>query len=159
MAGSRFGKSVGRVSLFRAFCCSVLSIMIFLQISRRVFAMCRAGVSHLNTWHIWFLVSLSLATYAKSLENKNAIKSLRTDFTSNLVHGLAFQTPKFYIASYGKMKQEPVKLSSNCDVKSDLRIGTDRFKQILQSQIRLLLKEQSDQGLHYLLFHLHLLDA
>ena len=32
-------------------------------------------------------------------------------------------------------------------------------EQTMQTQIRLLLEEQSDQGLHYLLFYLHLLDA
>ena len=32
---------------------------------------------------------------------------------------------------------------------------TDRFGQTLQIQIRLLLEEQSDLGLHCLLFHLH----
>ena len=31
-------------------------------------------------------------------------------------------------------------------------------EQIVQTQIRQLLEEQSDQGLHCLLFHLHLLD-
>ena len=31
--------------------------------------------------------------------------------------------------------------------------------QIVQTQIRLLLEEQSDQGLHCLLFHLHLLET
>ena len=35
---------------------------------------------------------------------------------------------------------------------------TDRSGQTVQTQIRLLLEEQSDQGLHCLLFHLHLLD-
>ena len=35
---------------------------------------------------------------------------------------------------------------------------TDRSWQTVQTQIRLLLEEQSDQGLHCLLFHLHLLD-
>ena len=35
---------------------------------------------------------------------------------------------------------------------------TDRSGQIVQTQIRLLLEEQSDQGLHCLLFHLHLFD-
>ena len=48
---------------------------------------------------------------------------LRPDFTSNLVHGLAFGTPTFYIAPYGKIKHELVNLSSNCDVKSSLRLG------------------------------------
>ena len=33
------------------------------------------------------------------------------------------------------------------------------FGQTVQTQIRLVLKEQSDQGLHYLPLHLHLLDA
>ena len=35
---------------------------------------------------------------------------------------------------------------------------TDRSGQTVQTQIRLLLQEQSDQGLHCLLFHLHLFD-
>ena len=35
---------------------------------------------------------------------------------------------------------------------------TDRFGQIVQTQIRLLLEEQSDQGLHCLQFHLHLFE-
>ena len=38
-------------------------------------------------------------------------------------------------------------------------IGTDRSDKTVHTQIRLLLKEQSDQGLHCLLFSLHLLDA
>ena len=33
---------------------------------------------------------------------------------------------------------------------------TDGFGQTVQTQIRLLQEEQSDQGLHCLLFHLHL---
>ena len=52
------------------------------------------------------------------------ISYLRPDFTSKLVHVLAFGTPKFYIAPYDKIKHELVKLSSNCDVKSGLREGT-----------------------------------
>ena len=36
-----------------------------------------------------------------------------------------------------------------------LNFRTDRSGQIVQTQIRLLLEEQSDQGLHCLLFHLH----
>ena len=46
---------------------------------------------------------------------------LRPDFTSKLVHVLAFGTPKFYIAPYDKIKHKLVNLSSNCDVKSDLK--------------------------------------
>ena len=36
-----------------------------------------------------------------------------------------------------------------------LSFRTDMLKQTVQTQIRLLLEEQSDQGLHCLLFHLH----
>ena len=37
-----------------------------------------------------------------------------------------------------------------------LSFGTDGFGQTVQTQIRLLLEEQSDQGLHCLLFQMHL---
>ena len=40
-----------------------------------------------------------------------------------------------------------------------LSFRTDRSGQRVQTQIRLLLEEQSDQGLHCLLFRLHLLDT
>ena len=39
-----------------------------------------------------------------------------------------------------------------------LNFQTDRSGQTVQTQIRLLLEEQSDQGLHCLLFHLHVFD-
>ena len=39
-----------------------------------------------------------------------------------------------------------------------LSFRTDRSGQTVQTQIRLLLEEQSDQGLHCLLFHLHVFD-
>ena len=40
-----------------------------------------------------------------------------------------------------------------------LSFRTGRTGQTVQTQIRLLLQEQSDQGLHCLQFHLHLLEA
>ena len=40
-----------------------------------------------------------------------------------------------------------------------LCIGTDRSQQTVQTKIKLLLQKQSDQGLHCLPFHQHLLDA
>ena len=40
-----------------------------------------------------------------------------------------------------------------------LSFRTDRSRQTVQTQLRLLLEEQSDQGLHCLQFLLHLLDA
>ena len=39
-----------------------------------------------------------------------------------------------------------------------LSFRTDRSEQTVQTQTRLLLEEQSDQGLHRLLFNLHLFD-
>ena len=39
-----------------------------------------------------------------------------------------------------------------------LSFRTDRSGQTVQTQIRLLLEEQSDQGLHWLLFHLYHFD-
>ena len=39
-----------------------------------------------------------------------------------------------------------------------LNFRTDRSGQTLQTQVRLLLEEQSDQGLHCLLFQLHVFD-
>ena len=39
-----------------------------------------------------------------------------------------------------------------------LSFRTDRAGQTVQTQIRLLLEEQSDQGLHCLLLQLHLFD-
>ena len=47
---------------------------------------------------------------------------LRPNFTSLLVHGLAFGKPKFYIAPYDKINHRLVNLSNNCYVKSDLRV-------------------------------------
>ena len=55
--------------------------------------------------------------------NKYNFITLRPDFTSKIVHVLAFGTPKFYIAPYDKIKHELVNLSSNCDVKSGLRLS------------------------------------
>ena len=40
-----------------------------------------------------------------------------------------------------------------------LSFRTDMPGQTVQTQIRLLQEEQSDQGLHYLPFHLHRLDS
>ena len=60
------------------------------------------------------------------------------DFTSRLVHVLAFGTPKFYIAPYDKIKHELVNLSSNCDVKSGLSPSINLNSSLgLQTRIRL----------------------
>ena len=44
------------------------------------------------------------------------------------------------------------------DYRNDPKFSTDRSGKTVQTQIRLLLEEQSDQGLHCLLFNLHLFD-
>ena len=46
---------------------------------------------------------------------------------SNLVHGLAFGTPKFYIAPYGKINYRLFNMSSNCDLKSGLGLDVLEF--------------------------------
>ena len=56
--------------------------------------------------------------------------TLRPDFTSNLVHGLAFGTPNFYIALYGKINHRLVNMSYNCGVKSDLRVSGVELKYV-----------------------------
>ena len=57
-----------------------------------------------------------------------------------------------------KQGKNILKLSLNMHTVMTLSFRTDRSGQTVQTQIRLLLEEQSDQGLHYLLFHLHLFD-
>ena len=47
---------------------------------------------------------------------------LRPDFTSKIIHVLAFGIPKFYIAPYDKINHGLVNLSCNCDVKSGLSL-------------------------------------
>ena len=64
--------------------------------------------------------------------NIHTTLALRPDFTSKLVHVLAFATPKFYIAPYDKLKHELVNLSSNCDVKSGLRLKREVYLKAYQ---------------------------
>ena len=59
---------------------------------------------------------------------------------------------------YGKKSKEIWHLK-NWRTIMILSFGTDRPRKTVQTQIRLLLEDQSDQGLHCLQFHLHLLDA
>ena len=58
--------------------------------------------------------------------------SLRPDFTSKLVHRLAFGTPKFYIAPYDKINHRLVNLSCNCDVKSGLNWSSTLSSKIVE---------------------------
>ena len=59
-------------------------------------------------------------------------------------------------------KDKIFQLSSNmhliCNTVMILGFRTNKSEQTMQTQIRLLLEEQSDQGLHCLLFNLHLFD-
>ena len=52
------------------------------------------------------------------------VQTLRPDFTSQLVYGLALGTPKLYNTPYGKINHGLVNLSYNCDAKSGLNTGT-----------------------------------
>ena len=61
---------------------------------------------------------------------------LRPDFTSKLVHVLAFGTPKFYIAPYDKIKHKLDNLSSTCDVKSGLRHFILKFGMFFPKTLR-----------------------
>ena len=64
---------------------------------------------------------LFLQTYSFSFQYcVKYFRCLRPDFSSNLVHGLAFGTPKLYIAPCGKTNHELISLSYYCDVKSGL---------------------------------------
>ena len=54
--------------------------------------------------------------------------TLRPDFMSKFVHVLAFGTLKFYIAPYDKIIHELVNLSSNCNVKSGLKVGKQELR-------------------------------
>ena len=56
---------------------------------------------------------------------------LRPDFMSKLVHGLAFRTPKFYIAPYDEINHALVNLSYNYDMKSGLREISPKSRSIL----------------------------
>ena len=76
----------------------------------------KGSCSH-NQWELFKLV----VWFHKTCMDIIIGTSFRPDFTSKLVHVLAFGKPKFYIAPYDKIKHELVNLSSNCDMKSGLR--------------------------------------
>ena len=70
---------------------------------------------------LFFMLSvLSVCRNCQFLSQNLELAILRPDFTSKLVHGLAFGTLKIYIAPYGKINHRLVNLSYNCDVKSGL---------------------------------------
>ena len=68
--------------------------------------------------------------------------------------------PKIATHKVGKALLLPphVMLVKNVPAVIILSFRTDRSGQTVQTQIRLLLEEQSDKGLHCLLFYLHLFD-
>ena len=63
------------------------------------------------------------------------------------------------IHTYGTRIRRGLGLSLPSPTIMILSFRTDRSGQTVQTQIRLLLEEQSDQGLHCLPFRLHLLDS
>ena len=64
-----------------------------------------------------------------------------------------------FFSSFGCVNFCQVFWFSSVSTVQILCIGTDRSQQTVQTKIRLLLKKQSDQGLHCLPVHQHLLDA
>ena len=77
------------------------------------------------------------------------------DVISETVKNLAAKTCPCYIKICDIVRGVIMNLICNLMI---LSFWTDRSGQTVQTQIRLLLEEQSDQGFHCLLFHLHLLD-
>ena len=77
------------------------------------------------------ILQVFMPAFHFSYSDVTSYNTLRSDFTSKLVHVLAFGTPKFYIAPYDKIKHELVNLSSNCDVKSGLNMHLQYFMNIL----------------------------
>ena len=76
------------------------------------------------------------------------------------VHSLFFYSI-FPVATFlSPLPAETSHLNSEICISTVMTLSfrTDRSGQTVQTQIRLLLEEQSDQGLHCLLFHLHLFD-
>ena len=61
-------------------------------------------------------------------DQRTSLLTLRPDFTSKIVHVLAFGIPKFYIAPYDKINHGLVNSSCNCDVKSGLNISSSGRK-------------------------------
>ena len=74
------------------------------------------------------------------------------------VNGSTFKKSNSAIFIFASLFNRGVFLKKRITVQI-LCIGTDRSQQTVQTKIRLLLKKQSDQGLHCLPFHQHLLDA
>ena len=92
-----------------------------------------------------FVSPLNGGLLKKELTPLEAISSLSEDT------GSVVQT--YFFEQIGKVNRK-VKITVII-----LNIGTDRSEQTVQTQIRLLLMEQSDQGLLCLLFCLHLLNT
>ena len=57
----------------------------------------------------------------KRMSARETSRTIRPDFTSNLVCGLTFGTPKVYIVPYGKINHRLVNLNFNFDAKSGQR--------------------------------------
>ena len=71
-----------------------------------------------------------------------------------------------YFSLFGKLNFIALMYLAMCDIVYNVKttvmilsFRTDWSGQIVQTQIRLLLEEQSDQGLHYLQYCVHLLNA
>ena len=75
--------------------------------------------------------------------------------TSRFFHDAA----KMIMYIYVKLYKRNCHCHHPCFTLIIISFRTNGSGQTVQTQIRLLLEEQSDQGLHCLLFHLHLLES
>ena len=74
------------------------------------------------------------------------------------LQGLVSIMSSIFLGGYLVMKIQVEGLCRASVTVMILDFRTDRSGQTVQTQIRLLLEEQSDQGLHCWLFHLHVFD-
>ena len=80
---------------------------------------------------------------------------LCSDRLHNEIHKITVSFLLLSLPVHNRLSDEALLAETTVMIQS---FRTDRSGQTVQTQTRLLLEEQSDQGLHCLLFHLHLFD-
>ena len=107
-------------------------------------------LKHLNLFELLFISSFLIqAKQCEDMPAKNLQLTIQSKFGSRESDPFAYIHKIILITT----------TTGNINTLIILNIGTDRSEQTVQTQIRLLLMEQSDQGLLCLLFCLHLLNT
>ena len=105
-------------------------------------------LKEMNRWFKLYFNCLNYKnTYKKNITYPGSHKSWRLVLRSSEMNSCA------------AVAQYPLKFNQIIATVMILSFRTDMLGQTMQTQIRLLLEEQSDQGLHCLPFHLHRLDS